>query len=203
MGVEVSGKKDIESILRKQVEDSYNIKKSLLNEIKKIQLFEKKIFNTIKNKKKILICGNGGSAADAQHLSAEFLVRLNPNINRKPYPIISLALDSSTMTACSNDFDFKYVFSRNLEAIGNSGDLLIVISTSGNSKNIVEVLKKSKKKNIYSLAFLGNDGGKAKKLCDTSLIVKAKDVARIQEAHIFLGHFILNLVEKKLLKIKF
>ena len=109
-----------------------------------------------------MICGNGGSAADAQHLSAEFLIRLRPGVNRKPFPIISLALDSSTITACGNDYDFKYIFSRNLEALAKPGDLLFCISTSGNSTNIILALKKAKKIGINSLSLLGNNGGLAK-----------------------------------------
>lgn len=126
-------------------------------------------------------------------------MRLNPKINRKPFPIVSLALDTSTLTACGNDYGFKYIFSRNLEALASKKDLLIVISTSGNSKNILEVLKKSKKLEIYSIAFLGAGGGRAKKLSNLSLLVPDNNVARIQESHIFLGHFILNEAEKKLL----
>ena len=102
---------------------------------------------------KILLCGNGGSAADAQHLSAEFLVRLDPKRNRTPIPAISLATDISTITACSNDFTFDRIFSRNLEALGSRNDILIAISTSGKSKNIIEALKVAKKKKILSVGF--------------------------------------------------
>ena len=194
--------KDIKGInyFKKQIEENYNTKKKILKDFNTVNFFCDKIFNTLKNKHKIFICGNGGSAADAQHLAAEFLIRLNPKINRKPYPIIPLALDSSTLTACGNDYGFKYIFSRPLEAIATKNDLLIVMSTSGESKNIIEVLKKSKKIGVISIAFLGNRGGKAIKLCDKGLIIKSKNVARIQESHIFLGHFILNEVEKKLMK---
>jgi len=111
-------------------------------------------------------------------------------------------MDSSTLTACGNDYGFKYIFSRNLKALANKNDLLIVISTSGNSNNITEVLKESKKMGIYSIGFLGASGGKAKKLCDLNLLVPDNNVARIQECHIFLGHFILNQVEKKIIKKK-
>ncbi len=149
---------------------------------------------------KILLCGNGGSAADAQHLSAEFLVRLKPKNIRKPLPAISLALDTSTITACSNDFSFNNIFSRNLEALGNKKDVLIIISTSGNSRNILNVLKSAKKKKIFSIGFLGNRGGKAKSLCDLNLIIKSNDTARIQECHIFLGHYIFQEIEKSYLK---
>jgi D-sedoheptulose 7-phosphate isomerase len=160
------------------------------------------IFKAIKNKKKILICGNGGSAADAQHLSAEFLVRLRKNINRKSYPVISLALDTSTLTACGNDIGFDYIFSRNFDALSQKGDILICISTSGNSKNIINVLRLAKKKKIFSISFLGSGGGKAYNLSNLSLIVPHYKTARIQEAHIFLGHYIFETVENKLLKLK-
>ena len=182
-----------------EILESLEIKKKLIGLNKEVFLSIEKIFSTIKNGGKIFICGNGGSAADAQHLSAEFLVRLNPNINRRPFPIISLAMDTSTLTACGNDFDFKYIFSRNLQALGSKKDLLIVISTSGNSRNIIEVLKQSKKMKIFSIGFLGSNGGAAKKISNLNIIVPHQKVARIQESHIFLGHFILNQVEKKLL----
>ena len=182
-----------------EILESIEIKKKLIGLNKEVFLSIKKIFSTIKNRGKVFICGNGGSAADAQHLSAEFLVRLNPKINRKPFPMISLAMDTSTLTACGNDFDFKYIFSRNLEALGSKKDLLIVISTSGNSKNIIEVLKKSKKMKIFSIGLLGSNGGTAKKLSNLNIIVPHQKVARIQECHIFIGHFILKKVESMLI----
>ena len=132
-----------------EILESIEIKKKLISLNKEVFLSIEKIFSTIKNGGKVFICGNGGSAADAQHLSAEFLVRLNPKVNRKPLPVISLAMDTSTLTACGNDYGFQYIFSRNLEALGSKKDLLIVISTSGNSKNIIEVLKQSKKMKIF------------------------------------------------------
>ena len=186
--------------LLKDINESIQIKKNLLKLESPINKAINKIFMSLKKGGKIFICGNGGSAADAQHLSAEFLVRLNPKINRRPFPMISLAMDTSTLTACGNDFNFKYIFSRNLEALGSRKDLLIVISTSGNSKNIIEVLKQSKKMKIFSIGLLGSNGGKAKRLTNLSIIVPHKKVARIQECHIFLGHFILDQVEKKLIK---
>ena len=133
---------------------------------------------------KVLLCGNGGSAADAQHLAAEFLVRLRPHVNREPLPALSLAMDTSTITACANDFSFKYLFSRNLKALGSKNDILIVISTSGNSKNILEVLKEAKKK-IFSIAFLGNNGGKAKKISDLNLIIPSKTTAESKSVIFF------------------
>ena len=102
-----------------EILESIEIKKKLIGLNKEVFSSIKKIFSTIKNGGKVFICGNGGSAADAQHLSAEFLVRLNPKINRRPFPVVSLAMDTSTLTACGNDFNFKYIFSRNLEALGS------------------------------------------------------------------------------------
>ena len=148
----------------KSIKENINLKKKLIHLNDKINTSIEIIYDTLKNKKKIFICGNGGSAADAQHLSAEFLVRLKPNVNRKPLPIVSLALDTSTITACGNDYNFEKIFSRNLEALATKGDLLICISTSGNSKNIVNVLKTAKKLDVNTLSLLGKGGGKAKKL---------------------------------------
>ena len=183
----------------KAISESITIKEKLITLNKEVSLATKKIFFTIKKGGKIFICGNGGSAADAQHLSAEFLVRLHPKINRRPFPMISLATDTSTLTACGNDYGFKYIFSRNLEALGSKKDLLIAISTSGNSRNVIEVLKQSKKMKIFSICLLGSNGGAAKGYGDLNIIVPSKKVARIQECHIFLGHFILGSVENMLL----
>ena len=184
----------------KSINESIDVKKSLMSQTDIIIKCINLISNHIKKGNKVFICGNGGSAADAQHLSAEFLVRLNSNINRKPFPIISLALDTSTLTACSNDYNFKYIFSRNLEALANKNDLLIVITTSGNSKNIIEVCKTANKKKIQIIGFLGKNGGKVKKLIKYPIFVNSESTARIQEAHIMLGHIILNNSEKILLK---
>ena len=181
--------------LENQIEESIKTKKSLLKLDKDINKIIKIIYKKISLQGKILICGNGGSAADAQHLVAEFVVRLRPHINRKPIPAISLVGDTSTITACSNDYDFNQIFKRNLEAIGSKKDILLVISTSGNSENILEVLKCAKKKGILSVGFLGNKGGVAKKYCDHKLIVDSKNVARIQESHIFLGHYVFEKIE--------
>ena len=136
---------------KNQILESIELKEKLFHLKNDVENAINLISKTLVKKNKVLICGNGGSAADAQHLSAEFLVRLRPHINRKPYPVISLAMDTSTITACANDYDFKYLFSRNLQALANKGDLLICISTSGNSKKYNRGLKMAKKiKNKYS-----------------------------------------------------
>lgn len=188
--------------LKKNIDESIFLKKKLyekkykkiINEI--IEILYSKI---IKNKK-IFICGNGGSAADAQHLSTEFLVRLNPKKNRKPYPMFTLTSDPTNMSAIGNDFGFENIFKRNLEASANKGDVLIALSTSGKSKNIINVLKFADKIGVYSISLLGMGGGDCKNLSDLNLIVPSKNVARIQETHMFLGHYMLNEVEKKLIR---
>jgi D-sedoheptulose 7-phosphate isomerase len=183
------------SSLKLSIENSNKCKLSLLNLEQDIAKAIKLIYFSLKKGGKIIICGNGGSAADAQHLVAEFIVRLRPKVNRRPLPAIVLAPDSSTITACGNDYDFAEIFSRPLLALGNKADVLIVISTSGNSKNILNVLKVAIKMKIRTIGFLGCKGGLAKKMCDIKLVVDSKETARIQETHIFLGHYIFEQVE--------
>ena len=185
----------------KKIKESLKVKKNLNNKIFKKKISEgiNILFKSLNNGGKIMLCGNGGSAADAQHLAAEFLVRLRPNINRSPSPAISLAQDTSSITACANDYSFNSLFSRNLDALGSEKDVLIAITTSGNSRNIIEVLKTAKRKKIFSIAFLGNGGGKAKDLADLSLLVPSKITARIQECHIFIGHVMFEAVEDLLI----
>ena len=188
--------------LEKNINESFLAKRSLLNSEIKIKKAISVIFQKLQKGGKIMLCGNGGSAADAQHLAAEFIVRLRPHVNRKPIAAMTLAQDISTITACGNDYDFNVQFSRSLEALGKKNDILIAISTSGNSSNIIQVLKKAKRLGIYTIGFLGNSGGGAKKNCNLPIIVQSKNTARIQESHIFLGHYIFENLENKLLKKK-
>jgi D-sedoheptulose 7-phosphate isomerase len=184
------------------IESSISLKKKLFflkNEINRIVT---EVYNCLNKGNKVLICGNGGSAADAQHLAAEFLIRLNPKINRRPFPVLNLAQDTSTITACGNDLGYENIFLRNLIAFGKKKDVLILISTSGNSKNIIKAANYAKKFGIKCIGFLGNKGGSVKKYCDYKLIVPSDKTARIQECHIFFGHYIFNEVEKLLLKKK-
>ncbi len=179
-----------------------NIKttRSLIKQESKINECIQLIYKKLTKGGKLLLCGNGGSAADAQHLTAEFLIRLRPKINRHPIPAMALATDTSTITACGNDYNFDQIFSRPFEALSKKNDVLITISTSGNSKNIINVLKAAKRKKISTIGFLGCKGGSAKKYCDISLVVESSVTARIQESHIFLGHYIFENVEKLILK---
>ena len=188
--------------LQKQLENNVKAHLSILDLSVDIENIIKNIHKKLAKGGKILFCGNGGSAADAQHLAAEFIVRLRPHINRNPIPALTLAQDTSTITACGNDYSFDDIFLRSFQALVKKNDVLICISTSGNSKNILKVLKEAKKKNIYSVCFLGKGGGKAKKISNKSLIIPSNNTARIQECHIFLGHFILENVEELIISKK-
>ena len=187
--------KKLASELKNQIKDNVKAHSSLLEKTNSIIDIIKIVENKLRKGGKILFCGNGGSAADAQHLAAEFIVRLRPHINRNPISALTLAQDTSTLTACGNDYGFEDIFLRPFRALAKKDDVLICISTSGNSKNILKVLKEAKKTKIYSVSFLGKNGGKAKKISNKSLIVNSNNTARIQECHIFLGHFILEKVE--------
>ena len=191
--------------IKKNIEDSIRLKNNLLetNYINQLTEIGNVMIDTIKNKRKLIFCGNGGSAADAQHLTAELLVRLKPNINRASIPAIALAQDLSTITACGNDFGFDFLFERNLKALGQKDDLLICISTSGNSKNLVLAAEYALKAGIKVVGFLGGKGGLLKDKCNYSIIIPSSDTARIQEAHITIGHALMEYLEDNLLKLKF
>jgi D-sedoheptulose 7-phosphate isomerase len=151
--------------------------------------------DALKRGGKIFICGNGGSASDAQHLAAEFIGRFT--IDRKPLPAICLNTDTSAITCISNDYSFDEVFSRQLQGLASSNDVLIVFSTSGNSVNILKVCIKARELKIPCIGFLGKGGGKVKNYCDYPMIVPSNSTARIQEAHIFLAHYLCGEIEKR------
>ncbi len=189
----------LNNFLDHRIKQSIQTIESIKKDKKKIFSLTSKITSILDNGGKLLICGNGGSAADSHHIATELLVRLKPKNNRKSIPIIPLDIGVATVTACANDLGFNEVFARNLSSLGEKKDMLIVMTTSGNSKNILKVLKQAKKMKIFSVGFLGNGGGKAKKLCDMNLTIKSKDTARIQEAQKFIGHIVCELIEKKYL----
>lgn len=153
---------------------------------------------SVNNRGKIMFCGNGGSAADAQHLAAELVIRLSHTFPRPGIAAIALTTDTSVITAGSNDLGFANVFARQVEAIGHPEDVLIVLSTSGNSENITAALNAAAEKNIRSIGFLGGDGGAAKDLVTVPVIVPSESVQRIQETHITLGHILIEMLEKDL-----
>jgi D-sedoheptulose 7-phosphate isomerase len=142
---------------------------------------------------KLLVAGNGGSAADAQHLVAEFVVRLA--VNRPALRAIALTTDSSILTAAGNDYGFDHIFSRQLEALGQPGDIFLAISTSGNSRNILQALHQAKKTNITTIGFSGNNGGQMRTLCDHNIIIPSAVTMNIQESHLALEHIFCMLVE--------
>jgi D-sedoheptulose 7-phosphate isomerase len=156
------------------------------------------IINALNNKKKLLFCGNGGSAADSQHLATEFVIRMDPNIKRPGIAALALTTDTSMLTAGANDFGYDNVFARAVEALGNNGDVLIGISTSGKSESINLAIKMAKSKGMATIAFLGKDGGITKDLADLAIIVPSNDTQRIQEGHITIGHIICGLVEREM-----
>ena len=147
-------------------------------------------------RQKILFCGNGGSAADAQHLAAELTGRYERN--RAAYPAIALTVDSSVLTAVANDFGYEQVFARQVEALGNSGDILIAISTSGRSANVIAALKQAKRQGLVTIGLCGSEGRDMTGLCDHLIAVPATRTNRIQEMHIAIGHILCGAVESTL-----
>ena len=188
--------------VKNAIEESLELKKLVLQQklYKILVEMGELVVSSIINGGKVLICGNGGSAADAQHLTAEFLIRLTSEVNREGIPAISLLQDSSTFTAAINDFDPKDLFKRNLQTLAKPEDILLAISTSGDSENIVQVLRTAKEIDVKTLGFLGSDGGDSLQYCDLSFIVPSNKTARVQEVHITAGHALIEYVEAKLLK---
>jgi D-sedoheptulose 7-phosphate isomerase len=151
-----------------------------------------------RNGNKILLCGNGGSAADCQHIATELMIRLSHHINRPALPAIALTTDTSNLTAGGNDIGFENVFARRVEGLGNRGDVLLAISTSGNSANIIKALETAHSKGMKVIGFLGGTGGKLKSKVDLSVVIPSSNVQRIQEGHITVAHIICELVEEEL-----
>ena len=149
---------------------------------------------------KLLLCGNGGSAADAQHLAAELLVRLRPHVDRVGIPAVALTLDTSSMTACGNDYSFEGYFERMTRTLGKPGDILIGITTSGMSVNVTRAMQAAREIDMCTFGFLGNDGGEALARCDLALVVPSDETGRIQEVHITAGHALMELIEEGLLE---
>lgn len=156
------------------------------------------ILDAVKSGNKLMLCGNGGSAADSQHLATEFMIRLSHDINRKAIPAIALSTDSSNLTAGGNDIGFENIFARNIEGIGRKDDVLIGISTSGNSKNIIKAVQTAKSLGVKTICLLGSGGGKLKDECDLPIIVPSDNVQRIQESHITIGHILCEITEREL-----
>ena len=158
----------------------------------KVQLFAEKMHKTIKRGNKIISCGNGGSMCDAMHFAEELTGRFKKE--RNPLPAVSIS-DASHITCVANDYGFEYVFSRYIEGLGQEGDMLLALSTSGNSENIIQAAKVAKEKNIETFCLLGKEGGKLKNIANNSIIIPAKESARIQEMHIKIIHIAIEILE--------
>lgn len=183
----------VENALQKHLE---MFQKILAADTAKIEKCAEMIFKTFETGNKVLICGNGGSAADAQHIAAEFVGRYETE--RKALPAIALTTDTSALTALANDYSFERIFSRQVEALAVKGDLLIAISTSGNSKNIISAVMSAGKLRCRTLCLTGRGGKKLASLCDMSILVPADRTARIQEAHITIGHLWCEIIDARL-----
>ena len=184
------------------IEDILDSKIEILNSLKKSDYFDtvesvgELLVDALKKNKKILIAGNGGSAADAQHFAGEVVGRFLKN--RKALPAISLCTDPTIVTSISNDYGFDDLFSREIEGLGNEGDVFIAISTSGNSNNCIKAIKEAHKKRIYVVGLLGKNGGKMKDICDLSLVVPSDSTPRIQEIHTFTIHLLCQIIDEKI-----
>ena len=188
----------MKKIIEKSIRDHSELLNDLDNEI--FNLIESAsilLLKAFEKNRKILWCGNGGSASQANHLSAELVGGMYKN-KKKPFNSICLNSDTAFITAWANDKSFDSIFSRQLEAIGSDNDILFVLTTSGNSSNIIDVVKFAKSKNIKIISLTGNDGGEIKNYSDINININSSDTQRIQEMHILIGHIICDLVEKSL-----
>jgi D-sedoheptulose 7-phosphate isomerase len=156
------------------------------------------LVDSFKTGKKLLLCGNGGSAADCQHIATEFVIRLSHKIQRPALPAIAITTDTSNLSAGGNDLGWENVYARTIEGLGNEEDVLIAISTSGNSPNIIKAVEKAQTKKIFVIGFLGGTGGKLKEKVDLPIIIPSDNTQRIQEGHITIAHIICELVETEL-----
>lgn len=182
----------IKSQFEKNIELHQQARDSLLPQISQ---GARLIIEAYQQGKKLLLCGNGGSAADAQHIAAELVGRFKKE--RRGLPAIALTTDTSIMTAVSNDYWYDLLFARQVEALGEKGDVLIGISTSGNSVNIIRAIETARFRGLKTIGFLGGDGGKLKDLVEIPLVVPSREAGRIQEVHILIGHIICHLIDSK------
>ena len=185
---------NFKSLIHSHIQDHKDVVNHLDDEtIKKIEEVSNLLVDCLSNGKTIFWCGNGGSAGDSQHLAAELIGRYKND--RRPLRSIALTTDSSAITCISNDYSYDKVFERQIEGLGTKGDVLIGISTSGNSFNVINAVKKANKIGVTTVCMLGNNGGAANEIADHSIIINSQSTARIQEMHIFVGHIFCDLIE--------
>ena len=186
---------ELNPIIAERFTDHLDVFGKTMEQMDVIQLMAERCKEALKAGNKVLFCGNGGSAADAQHLAAELIGRFQKE--RRSLASIALTTDTSILTAVANDYGYDEVFARQVEGLGRSGDVLIGISTSGNSANVVKAALKARDTGMHTIAFTGEGGGKLKDICDITFAVPSKVTARIQEMHIMVGHIMCELVEEE------
>lgn len=185
---------NFKSVIHSHIQDHKDVVNHLDEEtIKKIEEVSNLLVDCLSNGKTIFWCGNGGSAGDSQHLAAELIGRYKND--RRPLRSIALTTDSSAITCISNDYSYDKVFERQIEGLGTKGDVLIGISTSGNSFNVINAVNKANNIGVTTVCMLGNNGGAANEIADHSIIINSQSTARIQEMHIFVGHIFCDLIE--------
>lgn len=185
--------------IKTQIRESLEIKKLLLQDDQILEAIQKSAgvcIEALKNGKKLLLAGNGGSAADAQHIAGELVNRFG--FDRPAIAAVAISTDTSVLTSIANDYDYKLIFSRQIEALGNTGDVLISLSTSGNSENIIEGIRAAKQKGIITIGMTGSAGGKMSDMCDLVIHAPSSSTPRIQEIHILVAHIICTIIEKDL-----
>lgn len=188
--------RDLSSILQHAVTESIETLRSLGELDQQMRSAADLIEQTLLSGHKLLVCGNGGSAADAQHFATEFVVRFEAD--RRGYPAICLSNDGGILTAAGNDYGFDEIFARQIIALGTSGDLLLCLTTSGNSRNVQRALEEAKARQLKTITFLGRNGGSSKGMADIELLVRGETTARIQEAHKILLHVLCQVLDERL-----
>ena len=186
----------MKKIIQKELISHINLSNKMLDLIGDIEIISQYSIETIRNGGKIILFGNGGSAADAQHIAAELVGRFR--VERDALPALALTTDTSAITSIGNDYGYDLIFSRQLDAIINKNDIVIGISTSGNSKNVINGLKLSKSKSVKTIGLSGCTGGEMNQVCDFNFVVPSCDTARIQEMHIFVGHTLCHLIDQSI-----
>ena len=198
-GISLDEDSSLEELIEKILADSLKVKETFIKDnVSGLIALSEKIADAFMNDRKLMLCGNGGSAADAQHIAAEFVNKFK--LERPPLPALALTADTSIITSIGKDYSFKDIFSKQIKALGVEGDILLAISTSGNSGNVLSATQDAQARGIYVAGFLGNDGGKLKDQVDLALVVDSRETARIQESHLLAGHIICLLVDQLLFK---
>jgi len=183
----------MKTIIENEFAEHLKVAQTMSGLTDRVEIATQLCIDSLKNGGKILIFGNGGSAADAQHIAAEMVGRYK--VERKGLPAIALTTDTSALTSIGNDYGFNHVFDRQVEALANKGDVAIGISTGGSSGNVISALKLAKEMGCKAIGFSGRDGGEMNTVCDVNLVVPAEDTPRIQEMHIVIGHTICHLID--------